>query len=82
MAGFEIGLFVSALLLVWEYENVTWFQADTVIGVGPCRTLNFFFNRPFFWNEGLPVDQKEWHVTRASGHARVCVFVCSTRYRY
>ena len=29
-----------------------------VIGVGPCRTTNYLFNRPFFLNEKMPAKKK------------------------
>ena len=35
------------------------YAAIDVIGVGPCRVVNYFFNKPFFFNEHLDNKKKE-----------------------
>jgi hypothetical protein len=37
------------------------YRQVTVIGVGPCRTTNYLFNRQFFLNERAP-SKKKWEI--------------------
>lgn len=41
----------------------TMYENTLVIGVGPCRTANFFFNKPFSYHEKTSPETKEsWYI--------------------